>query len=137
MLSDAQTKELNQTDVVAIYLFGSRALGVATELSDYDYAVLTRDRHTKGDELYKKLYDILSAISPRTLKNDVLDIVYLKNTNLEMKFHVVRYGKLIYDVDSIKRLTFEEQTMLLYCDFKPILDRADAAILESLGSKIS
>lgn len=131
-LSPKHRQVLKHTDVVAIYLFGSRVLGVETELSDYDYGVLTRDKHAKGDKLYDQLHDMLSEISPRTLKNDVLDIVYLKNTNLEMKFHVVRYGKLIFDSDPITRLTFEEQTMLLTCDFRPILDAADTAILESL-----
>lgn len=131
-LTNSQTTQLQQTDVVAIYLFGSRALGVEGEHSDYDYAILTKSDHTKGDELYELLYEILSSISPRTLQNDVIDIVYLHRANLELRQHVVRYGQLIYDVDPMKRLKFEEQTVLLYCDFKPILDRADAAILDSL-----
>lgn len=119
--------------VEALYLFGSRAQGIDHPLADYDYAVLTKKKgHMKGDRLYTILYDILSAVSPRTLKNDVLDIVYLRDAGLELKFHVIRYGKVIYDGNPRARLNFEEQTMLLYCDYRPLLDQFDRTILQSL-----
>lgn len=136
MLPELQNKHFNilkNTDVQAIYLFGSRALGVTTPLSDYDYAVLTRDSsHQKGDGLYHILYDIFSEISPRTLKNDIIDIVYLKNIGLEMRYHVVRYGKILYDHDELARLDYEVKTALLYCDYRPILDEFDKQILERI-----
>jgi predicted nucleotidyltransferase len=132
-LKNRHIKLLKNTDVQAVYLFGSRALDMATPLSDYDYAILTRDdSHQKGDELYYALYDIFSDISPRTLENDVIDIVYLKNIGLEMRHHVIRYGKILYDVDSVTRLDFEVKTTLLYCDYRPILDEFDRQILERI-----
>ena len=129
-----QISDLSKTaDVVAIYLFGSRALGLEHSLSDYDYAVLTsHNNHNKGDKLYHRLYQILSDISPRTKKNDVIDLVYLQSVGLELKMHIIRYGKLIVDNDPVKRLEFEVHTQRLYCDFKPLLDTFDSAILESL-----
>lgn len=121
------------SDVLAIYLFGSRAVEGAHELSDYDYAILTKDNHhKKGDELYESLYDIFCEVSPRTLKNDVIDIVYLKQVGLELRYHVIRHGKVLYDKDPVARLDYEAQTMLFYCDYRPILDEFDEAILESL-----
>ncbi|MBI4212250.1 MAG: nucleotidyltransferase domain-containing protein, partial [Deltaproteobacteria bacterium] len=102
-------------------------------LSDYDYAVLAKDQgHKRGDDLYVHLYDIFSDISPRTLKNDVIDIVFLRDIGLELRFHVVQYGKVLFDADPSARLAFEQQTTLLYCDFRPILDKFDQAILEAL-----
>lgn len=119
--------------IEAVYLFGSRAQGLDHPLADYDYAVLTKKRgHMKGDRLYAILYDIFSAVSPRTLENDVLDIVYLRSAGLELKFHVIRYGKIIYDGKPRARLKFEEQTTLLYCDYRPLLDQFDRTILQSL-----
>lgn len=130
--SSSHFQFLKTTDVVSIYLFGSRAQGLETENSDFDYAVLTKSNHELHDDLYLKLYDIFCEISPRTLKNDIIDIVFLKNIGLELKFHVIRYGKILYDSDAVKRLEFEIQTNLLYCDFKPILDMFDKNILEGL-----
>ncbi|MCP5463429.1 MAG: nucleotidyltransferase domain-containing protein [Deltaproteobacteria bacterium] len=128
-----QEKQLQEIGVNAIYLFGSRATGHATELSDYDYAILTKDSgHFRGDDLYNKLYPILCDVSPRTLKNDIIDIVFLKDTGLELRFHVIRYGKVLYDTNPSNRLDFEAQTTLLYCDFKPVLNEIDQAILDSI-----
>lgn len=132
VLSPAHLKLFRKFGVQAIYLFGSRALAREHALSDYDYAVLTHTSHHKGDVLYMKLYDVFAKISPRGVENDVIDIIFLHDAGLELKFHIIRHGKVIYDADSEARLTFEERTMLLYCDYRPILDEFDAAILERL-----
>ncbi len=68
---------LEKTGAQAVYLFGSRAQGKESPLSDYDYAVLLKEKgHSKGDPLYFQFYNLLSEISPRTLKNDVIDILF-------------------------------------------------------------
>ena len=122
-LNASQKEKLDRLGVQALYLFGSRAQGRSSPLSDYDYAVLLSERgHSRLDELYQKLYALLSDMSPRSLKNDVLDIVFLKDAGLELCFHVIRYGALIHDVDAKARLAFEERIMSLYCDYRPVLD---------------
>ncbi|MBI2346258.1 MAG: nucleotidyltransferase domain-containing protein [Deltaproteobacteria bacterium] len=124
---------LRQLGVTALYLFGSRALAQQGPLSDYDYAVLLPAQgHQRGDRLYHQLYDLLTEISPRTLTNDVIDIVFLRDAPLELQFHVIRHGQVLFDVDPLARLRFEERTMLLYCDYRPVLDAFDKAILQSL-----
>lgn len=132
-LKNQHIKLLKNTDIQAIYLFGSRALDRATPLSDYDYAVLTPDSsHQKGDKLYQILYEVFSEISPRTLDNDIIDIVYLKNIGLEMRYHIVRYGKILYDQNPLARMDYEVKTAMLYCDYRPILDEFDKQILERI-----
>lgn len=124
---------LTKAGVQAVYLFGSRAQGEEGPLSDYDYGVLLKEKgHIRGDDLYFQLYDLFSEISPRSLDNDVLDIVFLRDVGLELRFHVVRYGIVLYETDTKARLNFETETTLLYCDYKPLLDRFDQTILESL-----
>ena len=126
-------QELKKLGVVSLYLFGSRAFGKETPLSDYDYAVLLNaGGHLRGDPLYYRLYDILAAISPRTQENDVIDIVYLKDVSLELRFHVIRYGVVLFDSNPDLRLDFEAHTTLLYCDYRPVLDRFDQTILQNL-----
>lgn len=132
-LKQQDLKTLKEMGVEAVYLFGSRAQAKDHPLSDYDYAALLKKKgHSKGDDIYFKLYDLFCAISPRTLQNDVIDIVFLRDAGLELRFHVIRYGKVLYDGNPKARLQFEEQTVLLYCDFKPLLEEQDRTILQSL-----
>lgn len=131
--NDLQKRKLRDLGVESVYLFGSRALAAEHRLSDYDYAVLMKEKgHQKGDDTYFALYEVLSEISPRSLSNDAIDIVFLKDAGLELRFHVIRYGKVLFDLYPSRRLNFEAQTTLLYCDYRPILDRMDKAILEAL-----
>lgn len=132
-LGSEQEREIKNMGVEAVYLFGSRAQGREGPASDYDYAVLMpRKGFSKGDPLYFKLRDLLSAISPRDLENDVIDIVFLRDAGLELAFHVIRYGLVLFDANPKERLRFEEKTCLLYYDYRPVLQKMDAAILEAL-----
>lgn len=132
-LPETLRKRLSHLGIQAVYLFGSRATGAAHALSDYDYAVLTkRPGHKRGDLLYRELYATFSTISPRTLANDVIDIVFLNDCGLELAFHIIRYGKVLFDANPTMRLEFETRTNLLYADYRPILEEFDRTILESL-----
>ena len=133
VLSEQQQYDLRALGVKALYLFGSRAQGTAGPLSDFDFGILMNKRgHSRGGKLYQKLYDVLSPSCPRTLENDVIDIVFLRDAPLELRFHVIRYGKVLLDTDPRARLDFEEKTTLEYCDFRPLLDRQDEAILAAI-----
>lgn len=132
-LNTAQKMKLDRLGVQALYLFGSRAQGRSSPLSDYDYGVLLADKgHSRLDALYHQLYAMLSEISPRQLKNDVLDIVFLRDAGLELCFHVIRYGVLVHETDTRARLAFEEKTMSLYCDYRPVLNLFDRTIVDAL-----
>lgn len=131
--SRQQKQALCHLDIQAIYLFGSRALEIKNPLADYDYAVLTQETgHSKGDHLYFKLYSLLSEVSPRSLEQDVIDIIFLRDVGIELGFHVIRYGKIIFEKDPLSRIRFEAHTTLFYCDFRPLLDQFDHLLLESL-----
>lgn len=132
-IPSSQLEALRSLGVQSLYLFGSRAQDSHGPLSDYDFAVLIKSPgHKRGDKTYNALYDILSPLCERTLKNDVIDIVFLNNAPLELRMHVVRYGKVLFDDAPSARLAFEEQTVLEYADYRPILDMFDKAILASL-----
>ena len=130
----AENKEqLKKAGVQAVYIFGSRAQGAEGPLSDFDFAVLMAETgHKRGGKLYENIYEIISPHCPRTLKNDIIDIVFLRDVPLELRFHIIRYGKPIYDAEPKQRLNFEEKTVLEYCDYKPVLNFFDNAILASL-----
>ncbi|OGQ44559.1 MAG: hypothetical protein A3H42_06175 [Deltaproteobacteria bacterium RIFCSPLOWO2_02_FULL_46_8] len=133
-LSGKQRQRLRDLGVVTLYLFGSRAQGVAGSLSDYDYGVLTSTKgHKSGDDLYMALYDFLSPISPRTLKNDVIDIVFLQSgVSLELQANVVEHGVVLFDDDPDLRAEYEAQVMMRMADIRPMLQGIDQAILQRI-----
>ena len=132
-ISSAAQQQLKSLGVEAFYLFGSRALGVETPRSDFDFGVLMKTTgHKRGGEIYDALYDILSPLCERTLQNDVIDIVFLRDAPLELRAHIVRKGKVIFDESPLSRVNFEDKTIMEYCDYKPVLQMFDKAILASL-----
>lgn len=132
-ITSTTQKKLQRLGVVALYLFGSRAQNNASSRSDFDFAVLMNTTgHSRGDKTYDVIYDLLAPLCPRTLDNDIIDIVFLNDAPLELRMHIIRYGKILMDEESLRRSRFEEQTVIQYCDYRPILDMFDRAILASL-----
>lgn len=132
-LSKTDQNNLLALGVQALYLFGSRAQGIEGPLSDYDFGVLmASEGHKRGGKVYDAIYDILSPLCPRTLENDIIDIVFVRDAPLELRFNIIRYGKVLFDENPRERGRFEDNTTMLYCDYRPILDMFDKAILASL-----
>lgn len=125
--------KLDQLGVAVLYLFGSRAIGAEGPLSDYDFGVLMqKSGHKRGDSTYGALYDALRPLCPRTLENDVIDIVFLNDAPLELRVHVIRYGRILYESQPMMRGRFEEKTILEASDFQPLQRQIDQTILASL-----
>lgn len=134
-LTTEQERALAEQGVMTVYLFGSFAQGIATERSDIDFAVLMRDAAQVKPEkdilpIYQVLYRILSDVVPGAR---TVDIVFLQNgVSLELQGNVVRHGKLLMDLEPLKRGAYEEQVMMRAADFAPILRIMDKAILERI-----
>jgi predicted nucleotidyltransferase len=132
-LSKDDQERLGGLGVITLYLFGSRALGVEGPLSDYDFGLLMNELgHRRGDDAYNAIYDILSPFCPRTLDNDVIDIIFLNEAPLELRSHVIRYGKIIFESQPLLRGEFETRTMLEASDFQPLQAEIDKTIIASL-----
>lgn len=121
--------------VAAVYLFGSRAYGVESPISDFDFGILMKNQKMVQEgnlKLYYQLYDVLSSLTkPATLAADVIDIVFLDNPRVpfELKLHIVRHGKIIFDDDPRCRADFEAALMLKAADFAPLKEEMSAALL--------
>jgi predicted nucleotidyltransferase len=129
---NAETSEkLNAMGVSLIYVFGSGAEGCAHDLSDLDVGVvLENPRRLQGDSfsLYNQLYDLLTDIVPHT----EIDIVFLQDAGLEVCADTIRHGQLLFASSPDAQYAFEEQTMILYADFKPLLEGFNKAVLERI-----
>lgn len=102
-------------EVKLAYLFGSRANGKIGPLSDYDFAVYIDEKDSiKRFDIRLEIMGKLSSI----LKTDAIDLIVLNEIySPELKFHVIRYGKVIYEVEPYK-LFVEPQILNDFFDFK-------------------
>jgi predicted nucleotidyltransferase len=105
-------------EIKLVYLFGSRVVGEVGPISDYDFAIYldTRDK--------KKIFDIkielLNQLS-LALKTDKVDLVVLNTTeNPELKFNIIKEGKLIFEREPFK-LLIEPKILNEYFDFHTML----------------
>lgn len=120
-------------------MFGSHAEGIAGPLSDVDMGILIKDvgvlksdSYEKKTELYNALYDILSSLVGRTVKRLCnIDIIFLQDekVNLQLKFHVSKYGVPLFEKDHRAFVYFKEYVMERYADFAPLRHMFNEAIL--------
>lgn len=137
-LSQQAQEQLANFGVMALYFFGSRAYGLATAASDFDFAVFLRNPQAvaqNSSALYQPIYDILSSlIKPETLAADVIDIVFLDSprVSLELKFHIINHGQVLLDLNPQERMTRAERLTLQTADFAPLRMEMSQALLVRL-----
>jgi predicted nucleotidyltransferase len=133
-ISKFQMDILESSEVLAIYLIGSRATKVFRENSDYDFAVLidqTKLKTFDENKVYDCVYDVLDSLIPlQKVKNPLgIDIIFLHKSPAYYTIHAIKDGIVIYDKDINKRKEFEELSILKYADFEPFRREQEKAIL--------
>ena len=100
------------------YLFGSMANGSHGPTSDYDFAVYF-DPEKKVDITDKKLK--LIADLSYVIKSNKVDLVVLNESiSPELKYAVIREGKLIFEREPF-RVVVEPRIMNEYFDFRIVM----------------
>lgn len=105
-------------EIKLAYLFGSRAAGKESPLSDYDFAVYldTKDKA----RMYEIKIDAIVKIG-RLLKTDRIDVVVLNLTdNPDLKYMIVKEGRLVYEKEPFKVIV-EPRILNEYFDFHKML----------------
>lgn len=103
-------------EVVAVYLYGSRARGTATDRSDVDLGLLLRKSPPPA------LADAARALEAR-LERDLglpVEAVILNTAPPDLVHRVMRDGILVLDRDRPYRLRFEVQSRNEYFDLAPL-----------------
>jgi len=54
------------------------------------------------------------------------------NAGLELCFDAISHGRLLFASSSDARYAFEEKVLILYADFRPILEEFNAAVIERI-----
>jgi len=108
-----------QSDIVAVYLFGSLAEGRATPRSDVDIAVLLKDNAdvTVGGERHLALIGDLERFADQEV-----DIVMLNTASPILQHQVLKHGRLLYEGDQRARIEFEVRAGKVYADLKLMYD---------------
>jgi len=120
--------EIKRLEVSIIYLFGSRAVGRGSPLSDVDIGVVLKNPPVDGDirALYNKFYGLLSDQYPESK----LDLVFLQTAPLALQFFAVRDGKVIFEEDPRYTADYEKRVIQEYLDFRPVLNLFDEVTAE-------
>ncbi|MGB9700339.1 MAG: type VII toxin-antitoxin system MntA family adenylyltransferase antitoxin [Thermodesulfobacteriota bacterium] len=121
-------KELKKLGVNTIYLFGSKAIRRASELSDVDLGFVFKEIPAEEDIsfFYNNLYELFSEIFP----DAKLDIVFLQRASLPLQYMAIKEGKVIFEDDLIFTADYEYNVIKNYIDFAPILEMFDKIMFE-------
>ena len=103
-------------EVLAVYLYGSRARGTAAPESDVDLGVLLRS--APPPSLHSVARDLEGALE-RAVKIPV-EVVVLNAAPADLVHRVLRDGVLLLDRDRSARIRFEVQSRNEYFDLGPL-----------------
>jgi hypothetical protein len=109
----------HHAEVVAAYLYGSVAEGVAHSRSDVDIAVLLDESF----DLKRSLeYRIELAEELSQLLEREVDVVVLNEAPVLLQFQVIRCRRILYERDAERRALFEMRVMGDYYDYERYFD---------------
>ncbi len=110
-----------QADVIAVYLFGSQAEGIARPQSDIDIAILLA-RSVQEDPLdnLSRETELKFALA-RFAQRDI-DVVILNNAKPFLRHQILVTAKILYEKDVDARVKFEVRSAQTYFDLKPMYD---------------
>lgn len=122
----------DETDIVAVYLFGSAAQGKAHQLSDIDVAILFVDTLSL-DDVFSRTIAIGTHLE--SLFSVPIDVVALNRAPIFLRFQVIRSGELLLERDRTQRCIFHMRTMNAYFDFKPFLEYQRNEMVRRISEK--
>lgn len=108
-----------QSNVAAVYLFGSVARGQEGPRSDVDVGVLYRT--PPAATLLGQPYEEEADLSERLGRT--VQIVVMNNAPVDLVHRILRDGVLLVDLDPGARISFEVRARNQYFDLLPVLRR--------------
>ncbi len=122
----------DQDDIIAAYVFGSLAGGTENAMSDIDIALLMKDT---GD-IVSRIKELTSSIAD-ILETSTLDLVSLRDSDLALRYNVIRGGLLFFERNSAIRIAFESKTTSEYLDMLPMWRAYDEQMKIRLEGHVS
>ncbi|MHA1294030.1 MAG: type VII toxin-antitoxin system MntA family adenylyltransferase antitoxin [Promethearchaeota archaeon] len=116
-----------------IYLFGSKAAGRDFKKSDIDIAVLLNE--CEPSKLKRLMLDLIFDFS-RVFSSDKIDLLVLNKAPLAIQYNVIAEGKVLYEIDTETRVSYEANSISLYLDFKRYEDEYYEAMHKQILEEI-
>lgn len=102
--------------IISAYLFGSRARGDPSPISDYDFAVQLDANFPKDKYVDLKLA-LMKDLS-QVLKADNIDLVILNEAPILLKHRILKDRKILFCRSQLKRIRYETKILIEYLDQK-------------------
>ena len=132
-LTNGEKTFISTLPIQALILFGSQAQNTASKMSDYDVGVILRPH--QSDQSRQRVYDaVYDLISQKVNKLVDIDIVFLYDTPLELQYHVIKYGIVLYERNNHPFVLYRESVLLQYADFAPLRQLFQEATLARIPS---
>lgn len=103
-------------EVRVIYLFGSQLEGNTGPMSDYDLGVVL-DHGTEARQIQAHLAHVIAS----AMQANRVDVVLLHSAPIELAYHVIANGKMLYRRDLDTLVEFEAHVLGRYGDYLPTL----------------
>jgi uncharacterized protein len=116
---------LNFPEISLVYLFGSQVTGQVGPMSDYDLAVLV-DPEVEEPAIQTQFQHAVTI----ALQTDRVDIVLLRRAPVELAYHIIAEGKLLYQREKLIRVEYEARVLGMYGDYLPFLRSQRDQILQ-------
>lgn len=130
LMSKLATFFAGRQEVVAAYLFGSRAEGVARGNSDTDIAVLLDEGVRDTFDYRMKVADELE----RLVKTPV-DLVLLRDAPLLLQFQILKNGKIVFERDADQRAFYQMKVLGKYYDYRRFFDFHSKFLREAIKER--
>jgi len=124
-------KIARDSDIAALFVFGSFADDNLTPLSDLDFAVLLRLDMSPSARFDKHLE--LIGLFNETYKTDEIDLVVLNDAPLRLRHTIIKTGRPLYIADKSALIDFSDHSTKLFLDFRFFRDQFDKVFLEGIG----
>lgn len=123
----------SRPEVIAAYLYGSRAAGTAGRSSDVDIAIHTHAFQTLQESFHAKLgyqrelSDIIKINS---------DIVFLQEAGELLAYQILKHGKLLFERDRQTHRAFVARRMIQCLDFQFLQTRMQKGMIRAMREEI-
>ena len=119
------------SDVIALYAFGSLTSGTLKALSDLDFGILLNDELDRSQRFDKHIE--LIGVFTDTFRTDEIDLTILNDAPIRMAFQILKTGKVLAYKNKALLTDFRERLVKNYLDFKCMKESFDAVFLKGIG----
>jgi predicted nucleotidyltransferase len=121
----AKSVARQRPEIALLYLFGSQVTGSTGELSDIDLGILVDSPAFSPDDRFLLEHEFSIVLRPERV-----DLVVLNTAPVELAYHVITHGTLLYQRSLAEKVEYESNVLSSYFDYFPVLCLFRKEILE-------